>query len=68
MSWKAEIAGWVPDVWGGDRRRFPSEAEAWAYAEEQAIRYSAVEDWRVVESDDAPNFRYVGRGELAGIH
>jgi hypothetical protein len=67
MSWKPEIAFYVPDVWISNGLRFPTREEAEASVLDLAIRSSAVEDWRVVECDDPANYRYCG-GRLEGIH
>lgn len=43
--------------------RFATHDEAQEYGEDLALRWTAVSDWRVDESDDAPTYRLGPDGE-----
>lgn len=45
----------VNTAWTGNELRFATRREAEDYARDLAGRWTAVQDWRVVESPDAPN-------------
>jgi hypothetical protein len=56
MSWKPEVqtAG-NGDDWNGNALRFATKKEAADYVLDLACRWTAVTDWRVVESDEEVN-------------
>lgn len=56
-SWKIEVttAGDPPGSWSSNALRFADKRIAEAYALDLAMRWTAVRDWRVVESDDPVN-------------
>ena len=58
-SFKPEVhtAGDADGVFTGNALRFATEAEADQYVFDLAMRWTAVSDTRVVESDDAVNRR-----------
>jgi hypothetical protein len=62
VSWRPEFTAAVPEVWVNNGLRFSTQEEAEANVLDLAIRYSAVQDWRVVECDERANFRYCGAG------
>jgi len=56
-SYKVEVntAGDPPDSWASNALRFKTESDAQVYALDLALRWTAVRDWRVAESDEEPN-------------
>jgi hypothetical protein len=52
--------------WYGNALRFATRAEAEAQVAALMMRWTAVRDTRVVESDDPVNYRYVD-GQLEGV-
>ena len=49
-SYVVEVQADSSGTWRGNGLRFPSREEATAYAEDLAYRWTAVRDWRVVDS------------------
>ena len=54
-SWKPEVRVAHDPKWYGNATRFASKTEAEAYARDLESRWTAVEDARVIESDDPVN-------------
>lgn len=59
MSWKPEVIADSGGKWAGNALRFATKAEAEANVVNLALRWRAVHDWRVVESEDPVNYRWV---------
>lgn len=57
-SYKAEMQTFGDPKYYSNQIRLPTEAEAVAYASDLAWRWTAVENHRVVESDEQPNHNY----------
>lgn len=55
MSWKAEVVADATKKWIGNRLRFATQGEAARYVADLMMRWTAVEDTRVLESEDAVN-------------
>jgi hypothetical protein len=51
-SWKSELIADNSGAWTSNALRFATEAEARGYVEDLYNRWSAVREFRVVESDD----------------
>jgi len=51
-SYKVEVIADSTGKWCGNAMRYATEAEARAQAEALAWRWTAVREWRVVESDE----------------
>ena len=58
MSWKVEVIADHSGKWCGNALRFDTKEGAEAEASSLAMRWTAVQDWRVVESDDPPTDRW----------
>jgi hypothetical protein len=60
ISWKPEVqtAGGA-GKWSGNACRFATEAEAKDYVIDLSMRWTAVSDFRVVESDDPVTYEMV---------
>ncbi len=57
MSYKPEVlAAGDGDTWAGNALRFATAAEAEQYVSDLAMRWTAVNDTRVVVSDDPVNY------------
>ncbi len=53
MSYKIEVLTvGGGESWDGNELRFATEKEAEVYAMDLSMRWSAVTDWRIAESDD----------------
>lgn len=59
-SWKPEF--FVDGGWYGNAVRFETEAEALANARDKFSRWTVPTDYRAVESDDPPNYRWTAHG------
>lgn len=57
-SYAPEVIADSSGKWCGNGLRFATRAEAEANAMNLASRWTLVRDWRVVESDDEPNYRW----------
>lgn len=55
MSYKVEVQADSSGTWAGNGLRFATEDVAKAYGEDLAYRWTAVREWRVVESTDPVN-------------
>jgi hypothetical protein len=66
MSFKPEVQTDGTGKWYGNALRFATRAEAEAQVAALMMRWTAVRDTRVVESDDPVNYRYVD-GQLEGV-
>jgi len=55
MSYKVEVQADSTGTWCGNGLRFATEEEATLYAKNLAWRWTAVREWRVVESADPVN-------------
>jgi hypothetical protein len=66
MSFKPEVQTDGTGKWYGNALRFATRAEAEAQVADLMMRWTAVRDTRVVESDDPVNYRYVD-GRLESI-
>ena len=64
MSWKPEVIADSTGKFFGNALRFETKAEAEANVRDLSMRWFAVRETRVVESDDPPNYRYVDGGLL----
>ena len=58
MSWKPEVICDGTGKWYGNALRFATRQEAEENVRDLAARWFAVRDKRVVECDDAVNYRY----------
>jgi hypothetical protein len=59
MSWKPEVIADSSGKWAGNALRFATREEAEANVRDLMMRWFAVRETRVVESDDPANYRYV---------
>ncbi len=59
MSYKPEVQTDDTGKWYGNALRFTTRAEAEAQVQDLMMRWFAVRDTRVVESDEPVNYRYV---------
>jgi hypothetical protein len=59
MSYKPEVQTDATGQWYGNALRFATEAEAQANVLDLSMRWFAVRETRVVESDDPVNYAYV---------
>ena len=66
MSFKAEVIADASGNWSGNALCFATPEQASAYATDLMMRWLAVRDTRVVESNDLVNYRYVG-GKLIEV-
>jgi len=66
MSFKPEVIADSSGKWCGNALRFPTREEAEANVRDLMMRWYAVRESRVVESDDPVNYRYVD-GRLEGL-
>ena len=55
VSFKAEVIADSSGTWAGNALRFATRAEAEVYAKDLYSRWTAVKEWRVVESTDPVN-------------
>ena len=58
MSFKPEVVADSSGKWAGNALRFATRAEAEANVQDLMMRWFAVTETRVVESDDPVNYRY----------
>ncbi len=54
-SWAPEVIADSSGEWAGNGLRFASEAQAIEWVKDLFMRWTAVREWRVVPSSDAPN-------------
>lgn len=54
-NFKAEVIADNSGTWAGNALRFATRDEAERYARDLEMRWMAVRQWRVVESDDPPD-------------
>ncbi len=54
-SFAVEVIADNSGEWCGNGVRYPNHADAEAAAIDLSMRWTAVRNWRVVESDDEPN-------------
>jgi hypothetical protein len=66
MSFKPEVIADSSGKWCGNALRFATRQEAEANVQELMMRWFAVRETRVVESDDLVNYRYVD-GRLESV-
>ena len=66
MSFKPEVIAHPPGKWRGNALCFATREEAEANVRDLMMRWFAVRETRVVESDDPVNYRYVG-GRLESL-
>ena len=59
MSWKPEVIADRSGQWTGNALRFATYQEARENVLDLMNRWTAVTGWRVVESDDPVNYRWV---------
>ena len=59
MSWKTEVIADRSGKWDGNALRFAHRNEAEAYANDLFRRWTAVREWRVVESTDPVNYAWI---------
>lgn len=59
-SWKAEVQADSSGTWSGNALRFATENEAENYARDLYSRWTAVRQYRVVESDGRPTHQWDG--------
>ena len=64
MSWKPEVL--VEGKWSGNALRFATKEEATEQVRDLMLRWTAPMDYRVVEVDDAVNYRYI-EGRLVEV-
>jgi hypothetical protein len=60
-SWKAEVQADSSRTWSSNMLRFAEKQEAEAYARDLWSRWSAVREYRVVASENAPTHRWEGQ-------
>jgi hypothetical protein len=60
MSWKPEVIADSSGKWCGNALRFATKEEAEISVANLAMRWLAVRETRVVESDDPVNYAIVG--------
>jgi hypothetical protein len=60
MSWKPEVIADSSGKWCGNALRFATKEEAEISVANLAMRWMAVRETRVVESDDPVNYAIVG--------
>ena len=60
MSWKPEVIADSSGKWCGNALRFATKEEAEISVANLAMRWMAVTDTRVVESDEPVNYAIVG--------
>jgi hypothetical protein len=65
-SFKGEVQVYGEREYVGNALRFETESEAEMYVVDLAWRWTLVENWRVVPSEDKPNHTYV-EGKLEAI-
>ena len=58
MSWKMEVCTNNGIEWSTNAVRFATSEEADRYAYDLMMRWTAVRDYRVAESDDPVNYRW----------
>jgi len=58
MSWKPEVIADRSGKWESNALRFASRNEAESYAYDLFMRWTAVKEWRVVESEDPVNYTW----------
>jgi hypothetical protein len=63
-SWKAEVIADDSEKWVGNLIRFANKEDAELYALNLASRWMSVREWRVIESEDEPNYKFDPNGEL----
>ena len=66
MSWRPEVIADSSGKWAGNALRFATREEAERNVQDLMMRWFAVRETRVVESDDPVNYRYVD-GRLESI-
>lgn len=66
QSYKPEVIADSSGKWCGNSLRFPTREEAEANVRNLEMRWMAVRETRVVESDDPPNYNWVD-GKLVAI-
>lgn len=59
MSWKSEVIADNSGKWAGNALRFATKAEAEQYVADLSMRWFAVKDTRVIESDEPVNYAIV---------
>jgi hypothetical protein len=59
MSFMPEVIAGSSGKWSGNALRFATREEAEANVQDLMMRWFAVTETRVVESDDPVNYRYV---------
>lgn len=65
-SFKPEVIADSSGQWSSNSLRFATEAEAYANVQNLAAKWFSVREYRVVPSDDEPNYRWIN-GELQEI-
>jgi hypothetical protein len=58
-SWAPEVSVDASGKWSGNAVRFATKDEAEAWAFDRMMRWTAVRDTRVVESQDPVNYRWI---------
>ena len=66
MSFKPEVIADASGKWAGNALRFATREEAEANVQDLMMRWFAVTETRVVESDEPVNYRYVD-GDLIEV-
>lgn len=59
MSWKPEVQTDNTGQWYGNALRFATKEECDANAQDLAMRWTSVRDWRSTECNDPVNYQYV---------
>ena len=65
-SYKPEVIADSTGKWSSNSLRFKTEQEAYANVQNLAAKWFAVREYRVVESDDEPTYRWID-GQLQEI-
>jgi hypothetical protein len=62
MSWKVEVIADRSGKWTSNQLRFATKPEADAYGRDLEARWTLVDEWRAVETDDAATHHWNGDG------
>lgn len=66
QSWKPEVIADSTGQWSGNALRFATKQEAEEYVRDLMMRWMAVRETRVIESEDPVNYRW-DNGRLTAV-
>ena len=66
MSYKVEVLVAGETTWANNALRFATTEEAEIYGKDLFRRWLLVKEWRIVESDEAVNYR-INNGSLEAV-